>query len=171
MSSDFVIQQNSLRRNKRAPTLDSTLAMDANNSVIGTSYHQLDDSTVSTPLSARHLIAAASAPSTAAGGSRGSTPLPSPRHSRQGSAAASGSSSIPARPGPIDNACLILQPDRGSGGAAGGKVTSLTAEGGKLRGAVSRERGVDMVFVPERLWRALVQWYGGSPVLPRQVIR
>ena len=50
-------------------------------------------------------------------------------------------------------------------------MTSLTAEGGKLRSSVSREKGVDMVFVPERLWRALVQWYGGSPVLPRQVIR
>lgn len=33
--------QNSLRRNKRAPTLDSTLAMDASNSVIATSYHQV----------------------------------------------------------------------------------------------------------------------------------
>ena len=51
------------------------------------------------------------------------------------------------------------------------QVTSLTAEGGKLRPSVSWEKGVDMVFVPERLWRALVQWYGGSPVLPRQVIR
>ena len=30
-----------MRRNKRTPTLDSTLAMDANNSVIATSYHQV----------------------------------------------------------------------------------------------------------------------------------
>ena len=97
-----------MRRNKKTPTLDSTLAMDGNNSVIATSYHQvteeyhsllesniysfeilflqLDDSTVSTPLSARHLITVAT--TSGAGGSRGSTPLPSPRHSRQGSAAA-----------------------------------------------------------------------------------
>ena len=33
--------QNSLRRNKKTPTLDSTLAMDGNNSVIATSYHQV----------------------------------------------------------------------------------------------------------------------------------
>ena len=115
---------------------------------------------MSTPLSARHLIAAVP--------SRGSTPLASPRHSRQGSATSPSSGpSIPARPGPIDNARLVQSSS--AGGA--GRVTSLTAEGGKLRSSVSREGGVDMVFVPERLWRALVQWYGGSPVLPRQVIR
>ena len=32
-----------MRRNKKTPTLDSTLAMDGNNSVIATSYHQVTE--------------------------------------------------------------------------------------------------------------------------------
>ncbi len=32
-------------------------------------------------------------------------------------------------------------------------------------------RGRDFELIPQRLWRALVNWYGGSPALPRHVIR
>jgi hypothetical protein len=156
-SSDFV--QHSSRRTKKTPTLDSTLAMDANSSVIGTSYQQIPEP--------------GSAARTQIGSSQSSTPGQSPRHSRKGSTtnggggsglthSASTSSIPPARPGLIDNTCLIMP-------TSGGKVTSLTVEGGKLR--PSAKIGKDMVFVPERLWRALVQWYGGSTALPRQVIR
>ena len=32
-------------------------------------------------------------------------------------------------------------------------------------------RGKDFELIPERLWRALIQWYGGAPAVRRQVIR
>lgn len=51
------------------------------------------------------------------------------------------------------------------------RVTSLTAEGGRLKSSPRLTRGKDFELIPERLWKALVQWYGGSPSLPRQVIR
>lgn len=50
------------------------------------------------------------------------------------------------------------------------QVNSLTGEGGKLKknfGIRSR----DFELVPDSLWKALSQWYGGSPALPRQVIQ
>lgn len=44
----------------------------------------------------------------------------------------------------------------------------LTGEGGRLVRPLSRGR--DFEAVPEAVWRALFQWYGGSPALPRQCI-
>lgn len=52
---------------------------------------------------------------------------------------------------------------------AGSKVASLTGEGGRLRRAVVLTHGRDFQLVPQALWRALLQWYGGAPALPRQV--
>ena len=85
----------------------------------------------------------------------------------------SGSSSSPAsprkqpsvaRPGLIDTSSLVQSSQyRG--------ITVLTGEGGKLKNAGKLLRGRDYELVPERLWKFLVQLYGGSPALPRQVIR
>jgi ubiquitin carboxyl-terminal hydrolase 6/32 len=49
------------------------------------------------------------------------------------------------------------------------KVQSLTGEGGKLRTTAKLLRGKDFELIPERLWKTLQQWYGGSLPLPRQV--
>ena len=84
-----------------------------------------------------------------------STPSPSPRPTRK--------TSNPPRPGLIENSCLIQLPPP--------KVPSLTGEGGKLKSALKLQRGKDFELIPERLWKALQQWYGGSLPLPRQVIR
>ncbi|XP_075218366.1 ubiquitin specific protease 32 isoform X2 [Lycorma delicatula] len=66
-------------------------------------------------------------------------------------------------PGLIDNMCLITPSSY--------KVTTLTGEGGKLKKNVMLVRGRDFELVPDSLWKALWQWYGGSPALPRQVIK
>lgn len=47
----------------------------------------------------------------------------------------------------------------------------LTGEGGRLQRQVPLCQGRDFEAVPEAVWRALFQWYGGSPALPRQVVR
>lgn len=46
----------------------------------------------------------------------------------------------------------------------------LTGEGGRLKRNVPLVQGRDFVLVPDSLWKALQQWYGGSPALPRQVM-
>ena len=72
--------------------------------------------------------------------------------------------SAPSRPGLIDNSSLIQSPAyRG--------ISVLTGEGGKLKIGGRLGRGKDYEFVPERLWKFLAQIYGGTPPLPRQVIR
>jgi hypothetical protein len=50
-----------------------------------------------------------------------------------------------------------------------GQIQSLTADGGKLKCSVPLVRGRDFEIVPESVWKALVQWYTGSPALPRNV--
>ncbi|XP_039299269.1 ubiquitin carboxyl-terminal hydrolase 32 isoform X1 [Nilaparvata lugens] len=65
-------------------------------------------------------------------------------------------------PGHIDNTSLIL--------ASPYKVGTLTGEGAKLKQSPTLVRGRDYELVPDSLWKALCQWYGGSPALPRQVI-
>ncbi|XP_050522495.1 ubiquitin carboxyl-terminal hydrolase 32 [Daktulosphaira vitifoliae] len=67
-----------------------------------------------------------------------------------------------SKPGPINNSCLISVPTT--------KVTSLTGEGGQLKRSMLLQ-GRDFQLVPSSLWKALVQWYRGSPALPRQVIQ
>lgn len=66
-------------------------------------------------------------------------------------------------PGPIDNTSLIMPSNF--------KVGTLTGEGGKLKKNIMLVRGRDFELVPDSLWKALWQWYGGSPALPRQVIK
>ena len=75
-------------------------------------------------------------------------------------------SAVPSRPGMIDNSTLIQSPP-----AAYRNVTVLTGEGGKLKSGSKLVRGRDYELVPERLWKFLSDMYGGSPALPRQVIR
>jgi ubiquitin carboxyl-terminal hydrolase 6/32 len=80
-----------------------------------------------------------------------------------GSAAGQQVQVVPTRPGLIDNSSLV-QPSTY-------KVPNLTTEGGRLKTGVRLVRGKDFEILPERLWRALAMWYGGSPALQRQVIR
>ncbi|XP_046386606.1 ubiquitin carboxyl-terminal hydrolase 32 isoform X1 [Ischnura elegans] len=68
----------------------------------------------------------------------------------------------PPRPGPIDNSVLVVNPTY--------KVITLTGEGGKLKRNTVLVRSRDFELVPDSLWKALHQWYDGSPALPRQVI-
>ncbi|XP_022251040.1 ubiquitin carboxyl-terminal hydrolase 32-like [Limulus polyphemus] len=72
-------------------------------------------------------------------------------------------SSASQRPPAIDNSSLIV-PNMS-------KTIILTSEGGKLRTNAILTRGRDFELVPEAIWRALSQWFGGSPALPRQVIQ
>lgn len=65
-----------------------------------------------------------------------------------------------SKPGPINNAGLIFMSTT--------KVTSLTGEGGQLKRNMLLQ-GRDFQLVPCSLWKALIQWYRGSPALPRQV--
>ncbi|KAG8195379.1 hypothetical protein JTE90_001395 [Oedothorax gibbosus] len=71
-------------------------------------------------------------------------------------------SHVPQRPTSIDNSSLIVPNTL--------KVIFLTGEGGRLRKNPPLVPGRDFELVPEAVWRALSQWYGGSPPLPRQVI-
>ena len=85
--------------------------------------------------------------------------------SKNSSTSETTSSSVPTpRPGPIDNSLLVIN-------NAYRGINTLTGEGGKLKNKIIR--GKDFELIPERLWKALVQWYGGGPYssLPRQVIR
>jgi len=65
------------------------------------------------------------------------------------------------KPGAIDNS-VLLAPN-----PSGGKVRSLTNEGGRLR--QNLENGRDFKVLPHTLWNALQQWYGVGVALPRQV--
>jgi ubiquitin carboxyl-terminal hydrolase 6/32 len=67
----------------------------------------------------------------------------------------------PPAPGPIDNTVLVATPAC--------KVVTLTGEGGKLKRNLMLVRWRDFELVPDSLWKALFQWYGGAPALPRQV--
>jgi len=140
---------------KKNNTLNSTLASDNSNKVVATGYTPLVDteSRPSTPVRS----------GTPAGDSTGklsrhsSTPGGSPATPRK-------NYSTPSRPGMIDNSGLI-QTSLYRG------ITVLTGEGGKLKNSGRILRGRDYELVPERLWKFLSQMYGGSPALPRQVIR
>lgn len=67
-------------------------------------------------------------------------------------------------PGPIDNSNLIAtNPYK--------NVPTLTGEGGRLKREVPLSQGRDFELVPDTLWKALSQWYGGSLALPRQVVK
>lgn len=70
---------------------------------------------------------------------------------------------MPQKPGAIDNSALVATPSQ--------RVLSLTGEGGKLKKNQILARYTDFELVPDSLWKALHQWYGGAPALPRQVIK
>ena len=147
-------------KSKKTLSIDSTLAMDADKSVVGTSYHQIADNNGSSygSLGRRSITPGGSSSSCQLG-----TPSNSPRSSRKNSAAQGNGIPRP-RPGLIDNSSLVQH-------APYTKVTSLTMEGGRLKSSGKLVRGRDFELIPERLWKALMLWYGGSPSLPRQVIR
>ncbi|XP_027228164.1 ubiquitin carboxyl-terminal hydrolase 32 isoform X2 [Penaeus vannamei] len=90
-----------------------------------------------------------------------SSPSHSPRLTRR-AATSPGPLLVPSRPPAIDNSPLV-EPNTS-------KVMLLTGEGGRLKRNVPLVQGRDFVLVPDSLWKALQQWYGGSPALPRQVI-
>ncbi len=127
---------------------------------------------ISTPLSAsspstprRSTTNNGSYGSYGSGLSNGSIP---PSSTPPTSTVTSSSSALPSRPGLIDTSSLVQSPP-----AAYRGITVLTGEGGRLRNSGGRPlvRGKDYELVPERLWKFLAQMYGGSPPLPRQVIR
>uniref|UniRef100_A0A182M9T8 ubiquitinyl hydrolase 1 n=1 Tax=Anopheles culicifacies TaxID=139723 RepID=A0A182M9T8_9DIPT len=67
-------------------------------------------------------------------------------------------------PGPIDNSCLI-EPNIYK------QIPTLTGEGGRLKRDLTLVQHRDFELVPDSLWKALAQWYGGPLPLPRQVIQ
>jgi ubiquitin carboxyl-terminal hydrolase 6/32 len=138
-------------------SVDSTDSSGASGGgVVGTNYNQLNS------MLENHSLRPPSSATTSGGegsnrSSQAGTPITSPHISRKNS------THLPSKPGLIDNSSLI-QPNPY-------KVSSLTGEGGKLKPSLKLVRGKDFELIPDRLWRALIQWYGGSPALPRQVIR
>ncbi len=155
------------RGGRKPPSLDSTLASDSDKSVVGTSYHQLNSENQYGSLG-RSSHGAPNSLDTLSSSSRGHTPSASPYSSRKNSSSSSVNSSHSSatpfpRPGVIDNSNLVQSHSY--------RVSTLTSEGGKLKSSPKLARGKDFELIPQRLWKALVNWYGGSPALPRHVIR
>lgn len=165
---------------RRTPSIDGTVASDRDKNIVPTSYHQISD-TVSETRSLQHpnstlsQLDTRSLPRSAPTETNYNRPihndtrsLPRPPSSFSPNSfermsltrSSTPSTPPPSRPRHIDNSNLLLQSP---------KVPSLTSEGGKLKSKVNE--GEDFIVIPERLWKALMQWYGGSPSLPRQVIR
>lgn len=67
-------------------------------------------------------------------------------------------------PGPIDNSTLLAANPYKT-------VATLTGEGGKLKKDIPLVLHRDFELVPDALWKALSQWYGGALALPRQVVK
>lgn len=135
------------KRCHQTAMVENCVALD-NSSVVVTGITSLD------PLSGHHRAGSYNSltPLSFEGASGTPSPNHSPRPPRRN----------PVRPGPIDNSGLVAPPTH--------KVSSLTGEGGKLKRNMMLVRYRDFELVPESLWKALLQWYGGSPALPRQVI-
>ena len=72
-------------------------------------------------------------------------------------------SSMPTRPSLIDNSSLVLPNAL--------KAVMLTNEGGRLKKPGSIVQGRDFELLPDPVWKALWSWYGGTPALPRLVIK
>ncbi|XP_055640764.1 ubiquitin carboxyl-terminal hydrolase 32 isoform X2 [Toxorhynchites rutilus septentrionalis] len=51
------------------------------------------------------------------------------------------------------------------------QIPTLTGEGGRLKRDLTLAQHRDFELVPDSLWKALAQWYGGPLPLPRQVIQ
>ena len=153
-------------RIKSPITVDSTLACIDNKTVVATSYTPIEND--GAPSSGNHSLRVpdTTSASSSRSSSRLSTPSSSPFTSRKYNSGIkytnNGAFQVPARPGAIDNSHLVQSPP---------KVTVLTGEGGKLKAGAKLVQGRDFELIPERLWKALFQWYGGTPSLPRQVIR
>jgi len=140
---------------KKNISLNSTLASDCSNKIVTTGYTPLvdNDSRPATPIRS----GTPSGDMSSKVSKLPNTPGGSPATPRKGCSA-------PGRPGIMDNSGLIQSSlYRG--------IMVLTGEGGKLKNSGRLVRGRDYELVPERLWKFLSQIYGGSPALPRQVIR
>lgn len=68
-------------------------------------------------------------------------------------------------PGVIDNSSLISPVPYKQ------QIPTLTGEGGRLKRDLTLAQHRDFELVPDSLWKALAQWYGGPLPLPRQVIQ
>ncbi|PSN41510.1 hypothetical protein C0J52_07225 [Blattella germanica] len=161
------------RMQQQSSLVEDCVALDNNNSVIVTGINPLD---VGVPWDAlgwqqRALGASpkkASSSSLSLLGAQDCSRPPSvtssPSHSPRQPRKAVPSSFVgpPPTPGPIDNSILVATPAC--------KVVTLTGEGGKLKRNLMLVRWRDFELVPDSLWKALFQWYGGTPALPRQVI-
>ena len=163
----------SLKRNKKAEQIenrlkisipvDSSLHCTNNKAVIASSYTLIENDVLSPSKNHSLKVPDTTSSSSSRNSSRLSTPSNSPFTSRKYSSGIKYTQShLPARPGPIDNSHLVQ---------CSPKVTILTGEGGKLKSGTKIVQGRDFEIIPERLWKALFQWYGGAPSLPRQVIR
>ena len=131
---NFVNQTEIISKKTKQMSLDSSDSAGSGN-VIATGYNQLDSMTENHGLRPP-------------GGHNGEiensfSPMSSPRGSRK--------SNVLHRPGSIDNSTLIVQPSH--------KIASLTGEGGRLKPSLKLIRGKDFELIPERLWKALIEWY------------
>ena len=166
----------SLKRNKKLDSdnrfknqnsfVDSILPNVNDKSIVGTSYTLIENETGSTSKSQSLKVPDTASTSSSRNSSRLSTPSTSPFPSRKYNSGIkytnNGMCQVPVRPGPIDNSYLLQSSP---------KVTILTGEGGKLKSSTKILQGREFEIIPERLWKALYQWYGGVVALPRQVIR
>ena len=167
----------SLKRNKKSDNsesrfknqnnlVDSILPNVNEKSIVGTSYTLIENDIASTPRNHNLKVPDSTSASSSRNSSRLSTPSTSPFPARKYNSGikytSNGTCQVPVRPGPIDNSYLIQNSP---------KVTILTGEGGKLKSTSKILQGRGFEILPERLWKALHQWYGGALSLPRQVIR
>ena len=167
----------SLKRNKKVDAVESRLKNPINlvdstipnindKGVVGTSYTLIESDVTTSSKNHNLKVPDSTSANSSRNSSRLSTPSNSPFPSRKHNSGIkytnNGAYHVPARPGPIDN-CHLIQ--------SSPKVTILTGEGGKLKSATKIVQGRDFEIIPERLWKALYQWYSGTPSLPRQVIR
>ena len=146
--------------------VDSILPNVNEKSIVGTSYALIENDTTLTPKNFSLKVPDSTSASSSRNSSRLSTPSTSPFPTRKYNTgikyASNGTCQVPVKPGPIENSHLIQNSP---------KVTILTGEGGKLKSTAKIIQGRDFEILPERLWKALYQWYGGALALPRQVIR
>ncbi|CAG7722265.1 unnamed protein product [Allacma fusca] len=149
-------------------TVESTVAMDTSQNVVVTAISSIDseadgEKSATSTLNSRNKNSSSSLSLVTMDSSRSSpSPVNSPGSIRKN--LTSGSLNGRGRkPGGIDNTSLLSSMSYG-----GGKIPSLTGEGGRLRRDVLEGR--DFKKVPHAIWNALQQWYGVQIPLPRQVI-
>ncbi|XP_023716699.1 ubiquitin carboxyl-terminal hydrolase 32 isoform X2 [Cryptotermes secundus] len=161
------------RMQQQCSLVEDCVALDNNSSVVVTGINPLDSAVPWDALGWQQRALGASPKKASSSSlsllgtqdcSRSPSVTSSPSHSPRQPRKAMPSYSVgpPPAPGPIDNTVLVATPAC--------KVVTLTGEGGKLKRNLMLVRWRDFELVPDSLWKALFQWYGGAPALPRQVI-